>query len=161
MTQYKPRPALKSYPYLVFILFSLLACSRDKPEEQRIYFPSGSWQRYNILKFQLPVVESDKSHDIIFELRCTKSFVYDQLPLNMVLNTPSGEERIKEYQLQIRDKNGTIAGTLNGDTCTTRIFLKKNLYCSKKGALKVEIENLNPRMETEGVFSAGIILVRR
>ena len=79
----------------------------------------------------------------------------------MVLDSPSGEERIKEYQMQIRDKNGIPAGTVNGDTCTTRIFLKKNLYCPKKGVLKVEIENLNPRMATEGVFSAGIILVRR
>lgn len=161
MTQYKLKSALVHQLYLAFILFFISACTMDKPETQRICFPSGSWQRYNILKFQLPVVESEKSHDIIFELRFRKSFAYDELPFNMVLNTPSGEERIKEYQMQIRDKNGIIAGTLNGDTCTTRIFLKKNLYCSKKGVLKIEIENLNPRMETEGVFSAGIILVRR
>jgi len=161
MIQKKFNPALILLLYLVFILFCLLACVKDRPAGQRIYFPSGTWQRYHILKFGIPVGESEKSYDIVFELRCRKSFDYDELPLNMVLDTPSGEERIKEYQMQIRDKNGIPAGTVNGDTCTTRIFLKKNLYCPKKGVLKVEIENLNPRMATEGVFSAGIILVRR
>lgn len=165
MTQYNPKPALISRFYQLFILLlillSLPSCNRDHPTTQRIYFPSGSWQRYSILKFGIPVVENEKSFDIIFELKCTKTFVYDELPLNMVLDTPSGEERIKEYQMQIRDKNGTLAGTLNGDTCTTRIFLKKNLYCPKKGVLKVEIENLNPRMETEGVFSASLVLIKR
>ena len=161
MTQNNSKPALLSRFYLLFILLSLLSCSRHEPAKQRIYFPSASWQRYDILKFGLPVVENEMSCDIIFELKCKKSFAYDELPLNMVLDTPSGEQRIKEYLMQIRDKNGTLAGTLNGDTCTTRIFLKKNLYCSKKGVLKVEIENLNPRMETEGVFSASLILVKR
>jgi gliding motility-associated lipoprotein GldH len=160
MTEYNHKPARLLHLSLIFILSFLSACTMEKPDVQRIYFPSGSWQRYNILKFNLPVVESERSYDIIFELRCRKSFIYDDLPLNMVLNTPSGEERIKEYQVQIRDKNGIPAGILNGDTCTTRIFLKKSLNCSKKGALKIEIENLNPRMETEGIFSAGIILVR-
>jgi hypothetical protein len=77
----------------------------------------------------------------------------------MILDTPSGEERIREYLMQIRDKNGNYSGTLTGDTCITQIFLKRKLYCSKKGILKVEIENLNPRMETEGVISARLILI--
>lgn len=110
------------------------------------------------MKFELPVTESERSYDVIFELRCKKSVPFDELPFNMVLNTPSGEERIKEYQLQIRDKNGITMGKLSGDTCINRIFLKSKLYCSREGVLKVEIENLNPRKETEGVISACLIL---
>ena len=145
---------------LFIILIFLAACSHEKPLEKRIYFPAGSWPRYNILKFELPVTGNERSIDVIFELRCKRSFIYDELPLNMVLNTPSGEERIKEYKLQIRDKNGSYTGILSGDTCITSIFLKRKLYCSRKGGLKVEIENLNPRLETEGVISAGLILIQ-
>ncbi|MCX6287859.1 MAG: hypothetical protein NTY96_12155 [Bacteroidetes bacterium] len=145
----------------MIILIIVTACIRVKPAEKSISFSNKSWQRYNILKYEFPIVEMKKSYDIVFELRCAKSFAYNDLPLNMVLNTPSGEERIKEYQIQVKDKNGLFAGTLSGDTCITRLVLKKNLYCSVKGILKVEIENLNPRMETEGVYSAGLILIQR
>ena len=161
MTQYPDKnPGIRP-GWLLIILIFLASCCHEKPIEKRICFPTGSWQRYNVLKFDLPVTESEKSYDVIFELRCKKSFAYDELPLNMVLKTPSGEERIKEYLIQIRDKNGTFTGTLNGDTCITTVFLKKNLYCSRKGIMKVEIENLNPRMETEAVISAGLILIQR
>lgn len=137
------------------------SCSRENKTEKRIYFQSVSWQRFNILKFEFPLAEQEGRYDIVFELRCIKSFAYDGIPFNMVLNTPSGEERIKEYTLAFRDKNGAFAGTMAGDTSVVSMVLKRNLYCSKKGVLKVDIENLNPKMETEGVYSAGLILVSR
>jgi len=145
--------------FLVPLLF-LTGCKNEKTIEKRIVFPKESWQRYQMLDFELPVTESNRSCDLLFIFRCRKSFAYDEIPLNMVLNTPSGEERIKEYQIQIRDKNGSYTGTLSGDTCITQLVLKRNLSCPKKGMLKVEIENLNPRMETEGVFSAGLMLIQ-
>ena len=144
----------------VTLLF-LTACSYEKPVEKQFFFPNESWQRYNILKFDLPVTESGRSYDVCFVLRCRKSISYDKLPLNMVLNSPSGEERIREYEIPIRNLNGSYTGTLSGDTCINLFVLKKNLYFSKNGVLKVEIENLNPKMETEGVFSAGLILIQR
>ncbi len=159
MTKYPlNQKGILSSALLILMLF-LASCGHDKPLERNVDFPTGSWQRYNKLKFELPVKENGKTLDVIFELRCKKSFVYDEIPLNMILDTPSGEERIKEYLIQIRDKNGNYSGTLNGDTCISRIFLKRKLYCSKKGILKVEIENLNPRMKTEGVISARLILI--
>lgn len=113
------------------------------------------------MKYDFQISEGGGSYDLILEIRVKRNFTYDELPLNMVLNTPSGEERIKEYIIQIRDKNGSLTGTLNGDTCINRLILKKNLLCSRKGLLRVEIENLNPRMETEGVFSTRFILIQR
>lgn len=148
-------------PGILSVIFLLQACSSENSIEKRITFPAESWQRFDILKFEFPVTEPGKSYDFVFVLRCKKSFAYDDLPLNMVLNTPSGEERIREYKMPIKDLNGSFKGTYNGDTCVIEIVLKRNLYCSNKGVMKVEIENLNPKLETQGVFSSSLVLIKR
>jgi hypothetical protein len=38
-------------------------------------------------------------------------------------------------------------------------LLKRQLYLSKAGILKIEIENLTPRLVTEGIIGVGIRLV--
>ena len=43
-----------------------------------------------------------------FDLHITKFFSSDDLPINMVLNTPSGEERIREYQVKVKNKDGSL-----------------------------------------------------
>ncbi|MCX6284018.1 MAG: hypothetical protein NTW31_07280 [Bacteroidetes bacterium] len=161
MTQYQAEQQKPVLHWLLIAIILATACVREKPVEKRILFPGKSWQRYHILKYEFPISEMGKSYDVIFELRLAKTFAYDELPLNMVLNTPSGEERIREYQLQVKSKNGSFTGTLSGDTCITRLVLKRNLYCSGKGILKVEIENLYPRMETEGIYMASLFLIQR
>ncbi|MCX6242895.1 MAG: hypothetical protein NTX43_13920 [Bacteroidetes bacterium] len=160
MKRYQDKEQKSLLNCLLIILMFLTSCGHEKPAEQSIAFPNKSWQRYNILNFKFPVTETNRSYDIILELRCNKSFDYDNLPINMVISTPSGEERIREYHVQIKDKNGSFTGAIKGDTCLTRLVLKRKLYCSSKGLMKVEIENLNPKMETEGIFSVNLILIQ-
>ena len=161
MTAITVKPRNSPWTSLLLVMILMISCSHEKQEERKILFSNNSWQRYDILKFEFPITEAGGSCDLLFELNCSKSFMYDDLPLNMVLNSPSGEERIKEYLMKIRDKNGECTGTIKGDSCYTRLVLKKGLYCSRKGVLKVEIENLNPKLQTEGIYSAGMILIKR
>jgi len=146
--------------WLLTSIMILTACSHQKQNEKSISFSNNTWQRYDILKFEFPLSGSKESYDLLFELRCSKTFAFNELPLNMILYTPSGEERIRECHLQIKETNGSFKGSFKGDTVITRLVLKKELYCSVKGVLKIEIENLNPRMQTEGVFSASTILIK-
>jgi gliding motility-associated lipoprotein GldH len=148
---------------LVFILvlpFIFSGCSREKPVEKYYRFGNTSWSRFNILRFEFPIEQKNSSYDVFFDLHVTKIFSHDELPLNMVLNTPSGEERIKEYQVKVQNKDGSFPGECSGDSCCVKAALKRGLFIPKTGLLRIEIENLTPRLETEGVLSAGIILVK-
>jgi hypothetical protein len=73
------------------------------------------------------------------------------------MTTPSGEERIKEYHMNIKKKDGGFIGPCNKDSCEVTINLKKQLMLTK-GVLKIEIENLVPRLELNGLLSIGIRL---
>lgn len=123
-------------------------------------FSNTSWNRFNKLKFEFPLEQKTGSYDIYFDIHVTKSFSHEVLPLNMVLNTPSGEERIREYELKVQNKDGSFLGECKSDSCCVKAALKKGMLVNKTGVLKIEIENLTPRLETDGILTAGIILVK-
>jgi len=148
----------------VFALVTILivmGCTREKPVEKYFRFGNNSWNRFNKLEFEIPVEKKNKTYDIFLDLHVTKLFSHRELPINMILNTPSGEERIREYLVKIQNTDGSFLGECKDDSCCVKSALKRGLLVTKEGVLKIEIENLTPRLETDGILSAGIILVKR
>jgi len=145
---------------LVIGLLGQAACMRNKTIEVYHRFPGQSWQRFDILKFEVPVKESGQEYDVWFFIRTNRKYPYNDLNFNMVMNTTSGEERIREYTLLVKSAEGGLAGTCTPDSCTCSVVLKSRLYCSVPGTLKIDIENLTPRMQTEGILGAGIRLTK-
>jgi gliding motility-associated lipoprotein GldH len=144
---------------LLILLFILPACNRIKPVESYHPFTTGSWQRFDILKFEIPAENAGKYFDVLFFARFTHDFSYDQLNINMVLNTPAGEERINEYTMKVKSAGGKFLGEWTGDSCFTSMVLKRGFKVSSAGILVIEIENLTPRLQTEGILGAGIRLL--
>ena len=136
------------------------ACMRNESAEVYHRFPSQTWQRFDILKFEVPVRESGQDYDVWFFIRTTRKYPYNDLNFNMVMNTTSGEERIREYTLQVNRAGGGLAEPCTQDSCTYSLVLKSRLHCSITGILKIDIENLTPRMRTEGILGAGIRLTK-
>ncbi|MEI6455183.1 MAG: hypothetical protein WCO93_02750 [bacterium] len=146
---------------MVLLILSgiLIACGREKPNQ--VYYPlkNDTWHRFNILKFDLPIRKDMGSVDVYFTVEVTKEYEYDNLDFNMVMNTPSGEERINAFQVKIKSGTGSFLGSYHGDSCGYQMPLKKDLSLSVPGTLSIEIENLNPRIETRGISGVGILLV--
>jgi gliding motility-associated lipoprotein GldH len=139
-------------------LLLLNGCVKSKPAEVYHKFEKSTWQRFDILTFEVPVREAGRRFDILFFARFSPAFQFDKLGINMIMNTPSGEERIGEYTLQVKSAGGSLAGECEGDSCERSILLKRELHISRAGTIKIEIENLTPRMQTEGILGAGIRL---
>lgn len=144
--------------FLIFGAIILTSCRRNQPVEVYHIFENSSWQRFDIPTFEVPVTEAEESWDVCFFIRLTRSFPYNEMTINMIMNTPSGEERIGEYNLKIKSPGGAFLVKFDGDSSENIILLKRELYCSKAGILRVAIENLTPRLQTEGVIGAGIRL---
>ena len=157
----KPVQKFRKCPgtYVFFILLSFLAtgCSQGKTDYYH-RFNNQVWQRFNILSFEVPVEKTGVPYDILFFAHHTKEYEYDNLDFNMVMTTPSGEERIREYTFTLK-RYGSFTGKCNGDSCEAVIPVKTDITFSKKGILKIEIENLVPRLEIKGLLGVGIRIV--
>jgi len=136
-----------------------ISCTSNKPIEVYQKFDNQSWHRYRTLKFEIPLNSSKQSYDIILFAHITKVFEFETLDFNMVMNTPSGEERINEYQLKIKSSAGSLLGKCNEDYCIYTSPLKKGISITEAGVLKIELENLTPRIETKGIVGIGVRLL--
>lgn len=149
-----------SIPYLFLLVTSiallLVSCTKKNDHEFYHRFANHSWYRFNILQFEIPVEKADQRFDINFFIRHSRDYEFNTMNFNMVMTTPSGEERIREFQMNIRNKGGNFSGRFTGDSCEVSIVLTNEIHFSKKGILKIKIENLIPRMETNGLFGVGI-----
>jgi gliding motility-associated lipoprotein GldH len=108
------------------------------------------------LNFEIPVTDKLMNSDISFFIRYTKAYEFNDFDFNMIMNTPSGEERTRVFHIDIKQKNGKFCGKCNPDSCETVVVLKNGISLQKKGRLKIEIENLVPRLDLNGVLGAGI-----
>ncbi len=151
-------PVLFSGIICLLLLFEG-GCSRNNSNELYYKLPDRTWARFNLLSFEIPVNEVDKSWDVFLFARFTPDYQYRTLDFNMILNTAAGEERIQEYQMPVKSAEGRFLFNCVNDSCEGSILLKRQLYLSKAGILKIEIENLTPRLVTEGVIGVGIRLV--
>jgi len=143
----------------LFISIFFSGCKKNTEIISYHKFKDKTWNRFEKLTFDIPILEIEKRYDVYLFAHHTRDYEFDNLEFNMIMTTPSGEERIKEYKFLLKDKTGGFTGTCNDDSCSSSIALKKGLRIEKKGMLRIEIETLVPRLQISGLFGVGIRLV--
>jgi gliding motility-associated lipoprotein GldH len=141
------------------ILFLLTGCTKNKEIVSYHKFNNQTWNRFEKIRFDIPVLDINSAYDVYFFANHTRNYEFDNLEFNMIMTTPSGEERIKDYWFLLKDKTGGFLGTCTKDSCTASIALKKGMQMEKKGMLRIEIEPLVPRLQINALLGVGIRLV--
>jgi gliding motility-associated lipoprotein GldH len=146
--------ALKS---ILIILIALTACKSEPAYEQLHTFKGNTWNRFDNQVFEIPVNETGKTYDIFLTMKRTAEYAYEDLPVNVVLQTPSGEERIHEFTFKLSE-NLKNPDSDTADSLTAQFELWKEILLSDKGKCTITIENLIPKIATPGIVSVGIIM---
>ena len=119
-------------------------------------FDNVSWNRLNILNFEVPV-KADESLDFSLFLRHHTYFPYDKLFVNITFYLPSGEVRSAEYDFKLKDKKGNWLADGMGELWDIELPIRQDLKFSKSGICKVRIENKYSKTETPGLVEIGLI----
>jgi len=150
----------KHFRFIIGILVLICGCQRNPIHDEFHPFQSQTWQRFQIIRFQIPVEKSSTSRDLQIYVRFTRDFPYRSLPFHMILRLPSGEERIREYDLPVTFHPGKADENCPQGICEAAFFLKKNLRFTKNGNLEIDLENLIPKIETPGLEGVGIRILK-
>ena len=150
---------MKPFPFiqLLFILQLFSSCSDKGESMSSLRLKDQTWPRFKILHFETPVESPGTNYDVSLFIRHTKAYEFDALDFNMIMTTPSGEERIREYHMNIKSRDDGFLGNCDKDSCEVSIDLKKQLWLTE-GMLTLEIENLVPRMEVRDLLTIGVRL---
>jgi gliding motility-associated lipoprotein GldH len=147
----------KTLKYFLLILISFTACKSEPAYQQLHSLKGNTWNRFDNQVFEIPVKEIGKTYDIFLTMKRTAEYPYDELPINVVLQTPAGEERIHEFSFKL---NHSIKDPdqKEMDSLTVEFQLWKEILLNDKGKCTITIENLIPKIATPGIASIGIVM---
>jgi gliding motility-associated lipoprotein GldH len=146
---------------MLLLLPIFFACRNDVELVQTYNFEDARWQRFDYLHFDFLIDKPEGEYKVLALVRYTDAFQDEDLPINVVMALPSGEERIREYVLGLRDKNKKPQGILQEGVYEITALLHDGLTIGESGKMHVEIENLRSKAFTEGIVAFGIILEAR
>lgn len=145
------------FPAVLLILISLVSCSRGPVFEKYFTFQNNTWDRFNQIHFNFPVEDTESVYTISLILKPTRDFEYPSMPVYIILQTPSGEERMDEVKVQVKQGN-TFIETEKDQPLLYKTVLWKDLSITEKGNCKLSIENMVPKIQTLGLEQIGILV---
>lgn len=124
-------------------------------------FENYTWNRFDKVTFNISLDKADLSGDIILSIRYLEQFPYDEIPMQVNLRTPSGEERIIERTIKVKDDKGNFKGSVAGSFWDLEETLWKSFYFNQEGIYIIEIENINPHVGIPGIVDLGLIVKKK
>jgi gliding motility-associated lipoprotein GldH len=141
------------------LAIALISCNQNNGPayEKYLKMKDNTWDRFDQKLFEIPGQEVEKSFDITLVIRHAAQFPYDKLPVYIILTTPAGLEQIRETSIPVRE-NGKMSSDSTGSVREIRTLLWENVSLAEKGKYKISIENMIPKIQTEGIDDIGIVV---
>ncbi len=137
-------------------LVTLVSCSGRKVFEERHVFEKLKWNAFESVFFETDIDDIDQDYDISVEVRHHTVYPYDQLSMTLAVYAPSGERRVKEFTLLMKNPDGTFRASGMGDLWDLTEPVMKQFRFNEKGHYKFEIENTMPKFDTPGIMEIGL-----
>ncbi|MCD4698436.1 MAG: gliding motility lipoprotein GldH [Bacteroidales bacterium] len=144
---------------IAFLLLFIVACDTNKKVYEKYHkFDNLSWNRFNILEFEIPIEETGHTYNIYLTIRHIPEFPNKKLLINYAYFMPSGDMRTNDKELKLTNREGDRLSNCLGDFCDIEFLIRKELSFSEPGLLKVEIENKHTKIELPGIIEVGLII---
>jgi gliding motility-associated lipoprotein GldH len=141
---------------IIFVLF-LFGCDTNTIYREYNSFDDVSWNRLDILNFEIPV-EKNVPLEFYFTLRHHTDFPYSFIDINITLYTPDGEMRSRDYHYGLKGTDFNWKGEGMGELWDVELPIRKGMSFKKSGICKIRVENRMNKIETPGIVEAGIIV---
>ena len=140
----------------IFALTLLLtSCGQKSVFTERVRFDNITWDRFDILTFNVDV-QKDQKLDFDLLLRHHTLYPNDYLDLNITFYTPSGASMSRDYHFKLKDKDGKWKAEGAGDLWDIVLPIRDEMLFSKAGICKVRVENKMTKINTPGVIEIGL-----
>jgi hypothetical protein len=131
----------------IFIVLLLAGCSGGTTVSTHYSFPWETWKRFDNAVFDAQISHPGIFYTMYLELEYDPSLAPAQLPVTVIMTTPSGEVRSRD-----------IPFSLNPEKDIVRVVLRTEFAFREKGTCKFEIENRSQYVETKGMKRIGVIM---
>jgi len=147
---------MKNLILLLFISTIFISCGQKTIHKEYKRFDNITWDRFNMLEFELEV-EEGQLIDFDLLLRHHTLYPFDHLDVNITFYTPSGSTMSRDYHFMLKDKSGKWLADGAGDYWDINLNIRKEMKINKTGICKIVIENKMTKIKTPGVIEVGIL----
>lgn len=158
---FKKISSMKNHLFILLaVSFALLSCQ----PEGRIYSdhqelsPELEWLQKDKREFKVPIEDSDGTYDLSLSFRYATGFPYKTLNVKVTEISPSGNEKVKEYQLKVRDDKGEYIGDPGLDIWDSEHLVAEGINYDEKGTYTYVIEHVMPQDPVNFAMEIGVIL---
>jgi hypothetical protein len=130
----------------LFIILILAGCSAGNISTY-YSFPGETWKRFDNAVFDVRISSPGVFYTMYLELEYDPAMAPSQLPVTVIMTTPSGEVRSRTISLSPNPKQEAI-----------RVILRTEFAFREKGSCTFEIENRSQYVETGGVKRIGVVM---
>lgn len=150
----------KSIFLLILATVVISSCNKQKVYFVQTYtFENGIWPRFEHVKFEVPANPS-YNYDLVLEVNYDPNINYNMLPLHIISTTDDGEERIKEFQLRLKDAYEFRGEMQNNGSIAYSHTIRSNFSVKEPTKYKIDIECFYPKYEIPFINSLTLRLVK-
>ena len=99
------------------------------------------WNRFKPSEGIFFIEDVGKQYEIKVELSVMDGFEYNQIPIEIVITSPSGQKNILNKILVIKNKEGNHVGKVEGDVWTVEQIIYPNKEFTEKGEYAVSVQH--------------------
>ena len=142
--------------FAVIIVFS--SCGTKSVFNQNQKIENNVWVRDQTIEFEPEIKDTATKYDVFIDVRHAEYYPYANLVVELNMIFPSGEERVKEHDLLIRNPDASFKGEAGGDIWDYSVPVYKNHTFNAIGKYKFSIRNVMPVHETPGLMEIGLTI---
>jgi gliding motility-associated lipoprotein GldH len=148
----------KTILLLAIISALFTSCSKNKVFEKFIKLDNYKWKRDNLIHFDVDIKDVKTNYDVTLALRHTTYYPFANIKVNVTITFPSGEMRTRDYNIFIRNTDGSFKGDGAGDLWDITYPVFTDITFPDVGVYKFEVQNVMPVMGLSDIMDVGLVV---
>jgi gliding motility-associated lipoprotein GldH len=151
----------KLCPFLMLFLIVFISCDSKKIYEKYFDNERITWNRFDEKTFQFEIEDISATYDFYIAIRHHTEVPFKYISTKFTLYTPSGEVRMLEQKIILKDNDGKLLGEGMGDLWDVIRPVREDFEFTEPGICRVEISSTMPQADLPGIMQVGLVVRKR
>lgn len=139
-------------------LLLLSSCNQAKIYEKHIDNDRITWNRFDVKTFKVNIEDVSTGYDFYVAIRHLTDVPFKFITIKFTIYTPSGEVRMMEHKILLKDDEGKLLGDGMGDLWDLVYPVREGLQFTEPGTCTVEISSTMSQANLPGIMQVGLIV---
>jgi gliding motility-associated lipoprotein GldH len=140
------------------VILVLTSCNPSKIYEKHLDIDRITWNRFDVKTFKVDIRDISANYAFYVAIRHLTDVPFRYVSIKFTLYTPSGERRIMEQKIFLKDDEGNLLGNGMGDLWDLDHLVRDDFKFTEPGICTVEVSSTMSQADLRGIMQVGLIV---